>query len=158
LQKILSIEYLLDVKEQKKIKSPFKKEGMFNEATPLMFELAKELRRNMTDAEMILWRYLRAGINGMKFRRQRPIGIYVADFYCHKIKLIIEVDGVIHDKKKIKEHDKKREDDLKNLGYNVARFPNDKVLKEIETVLVDIHSLVENLSQVQNNSKANTSL
>ena len=95
--------------QQRKIKSPFKKGGMFNEANPLVFELAKELRRNMTDAEMVLWGYLKAGINGLKFRRQHPIGIYIADFYCHKLKLIIEVDGNIHDKKEIKEYDLNRE-------------------------------------------------
>jgi very-short-patch-repair endonuclease len=75
--------------ELKKIKSPFKKEGMLNEANLLVFELAKDLKRNMTDAEIVLWQYLRAGINGLKFRRQHPIGIYVADFYCHKLRLII---------------------------------------------------------------------
>ncbi len=95
------------MKEQKKIKSAFKKDGMFNEANPLVFELAKELRRNMTDAEIILWSYLKGGINGLKFRRQHPIGIYVADFYCHKIKLIVEVDGSIHNKKEVKDYDEK---------------------------------------------------
>ena len=80
---------------------------MFNEANPLVFELAKELRRNMTDAEIILWSYLKGGINGLKFRRQHPIGIYVADFYCHKIKLIVEVDGSIHNKKEVKDYDEK---------------------------------------------------
>jgi very-short-patch-repair endonuclease len=47
---------------------------MFNEANPLVFELARELRRNMTDAEMVLWGYLRVGVHGLKFRRQHPIG------------------------------------------------------------------------------------
>ena len=102
----------------KKIRSGFKKDGMFNEANPLVFELAKNLRRNMTDAEMILWQHLKAGINGIKFRRQHPIGIYVADFYCHKIKLIIEIDGSIHHKKEIKDYDIKRENDLKCLIGN----------------------------------------
>src|SRR3954468_11680510 len=96
-----------------KNKSAFKKEGMFNEANPLVFELAKDLRRNMNDAEIILWNCLKVGINGLKFRRQHPIGIYIADFYCHKLKLIIEVDGSIDDKKEIKEFDEKRENDLK---------------------------------------------
>jgi len=131
--------------QQRKIKSPFKKGGMFNEANPLVFELAKELRRNMTDAEMVLWGYLKAGINGLKFRRQHPIGIYIADFYCHKLRLIIEVDGNIHDKKEIKEYDLNRENDLKSWDYIIIRFSNQKVLKETQAVLVEINSLVENL-------------
>ena len=131
--------------QQRKIKSPFKKGGMFNEANPLVFELAKELRRNMTDAEMVLWGYLKAGISGLKFRRQHPIGIYIADFYCHKLRLIIEVDGNIHDKKEIKEYDLNRENDLKSWDYIIIRFSNQKVLKETQAVLVEINSLVENL-------------
>ena len=131
--------------QQRKIKSPFKKGGMFNDANSLVFELAKELRRNMTDAEMVLWGYLKAGINGLKFRRQHPIGIYIADFYCHKLRLIIEVDGNIHDKKEIKEYDLNRENDLKSWDYIIIRFSNQKVLKETQAVLVEINSLVENL-------------
>jgi very-short-patch-repair endonuclease len=132
--------------QRKKNKSPFNKEGMFNEANPLVFELAKELRRNMTDAEIILWNCLKVGINGLKFRRQHPIGIYIADFYCHKIKLVIEVDGSMHNKKEIKEFDERRENDLKNWGYNVIRFSNEHVLKERESALAQIHSTVEMLS------------
>jgi very-short-patch-repair endonuclease len=136
--------------EQKRNKSPFKKEGMFNEANPLVSELAKELRRNQTDAENILWDYLKAGRNGLKFRRQHPIGIYIADFYCHKIKLIVAVDGIIHDKKEIKDYDEKRENNLKNWGYRIKRFTNYQVLKEIEFVLAETDSIVKNLN---NNSK-----
>jgi cyclase len=101
----------------------------------------------MTDAEMILWQHLKAGINGIKFRRQHPIGIYVADFYCHKIKLIIEIDKSIHHKKEIKDYDIKRENDLKSWGYSVNRFSNDKVLKQREAVLAEIISFVQNLNK-----------
>jgi very-short-patch-repair endonuclease len=133
-------------------KSPFKKNGMFNEANPLVFELAKNLRKNMTHAEMILWNYLRTGINGLKFRRKHPIGIYVADFYCHKVKLIIEVDGSIHDKKEIKEYDIKREKDLINDGYTVIRFSNKQVVTEIEFVLSTITTYTQNLLNNYKNS------
>lgn len=84
-------------------KSAYKRGGMFDGANHLLSELVKDLRRNMTDAEMALWMHLKAGISGLKFRRQHPIGIYIVDFYCHKIKLIIEADGSIHDKKEIKQ-------------------------------------------------------
>ncbi len=62
-------------------KSPYKNDGMFAGANPLMFAKAKDLRKNMTDAEKILWQYLKNGIKSFKFRRQHPIGIYIADFY-----------------------------------------------------------------------------
>ena len=78
---------------KKSTASPFKNGGMFEGASHLIFANAKLLRKNMTAAETVLWMYLKAGINDCKFRRQHPIGIYIADFYCHKAKLGIEVDG-----------------------------------------------------------------
>ena len=135
-------------------KSPFKKNGMFNEANPLVFTLAKNLRKNMTAAEMILWGYLKAGYEGLKFRRQHPLGIYIADFYCHKLRLIIEVDGNIHDKQEIKEYDIKRENDLINDGYTILRFSNYQVLKEIDSVLKIISSQTQNLINNYKNLKA----
>ena len=134
--------------EQKKIKSPFKKDGLFNEANPVMFEIAKDLRKNMTHAEMILWNNLKAGINGLKFRRQHPIGIYVADFYCHKIKLIIEIDGSIHNKPETKNYDIKREKDLVDWGYKLIRFSNDEVNQALEKVLLTIKIKVEELTKL----------
>jgi len=83
----------------------------------------------------------------LKFRRQHPLGIYIADFYCHKIRLVIEVDGSIHQKDDVKLYDIKRETELKNEGYTVVRFTNDKVLKEIVTVIAEIDLIVENLSK-----------
>jgi cyclase len=71
-------------------KSPFKEGGMFDQAHPLLFERAKALRKNMTETEKILWNYLKAGVAGLKFRRQHPVGLYIADFYCHPIRLVIE--------------------------------------------------------------------
>lgn len=61
-------------------KSAFKEGGMFNQAHPLVFEMAKGLRKNMTEAEKLLWNYLKAGIDGLKFRRQHALGNYIADF------------------------------------------------------------------------------
>lgn len=131
--------------EQDKHKSAFKGNGMFRGASHLVFELAKDLRRNMTQTERLLWNYLKAGVHGLKFRRQHPIGIYIADFYCHKLKLIIEVDGKIHDLKDMKDNDNIREDFLKEQGCTIVRFTNDRVFKELDVVLDEINSLVENL-------------
>ena len=94
--------------------------------------------------------HLKAGVNGLKFRRQHPIGIYIADFYCNKIKLIIEVDGKIHDKEENKKCDKEREECLRRLGYTIIRFTNEEIKLDIKKVLADINSIVENELQKVN--------
>jgi imidazole glycerol-phosphate synthase subunit HisF len=115
-------------------KSPYKHEGMFAGANHLVFELAKDLRRSMNGAENILWLHLKGGFKGLKFRRQHPLSIYIADFYCHKIKLVIEVDGSIHNKPEVKEYDEKRQKDLVECGCNVIRFTNKEIITDISTV------------------------
>ena len=65
---------------------------------------------------------------GLKFRRQFPIGIYITDFYCPEKKLIIEIDGKVHDKKEQKKWDLDRENNLKTLNYNIIRFKNSEVM------------------------------
>jgi very-short-patch-repair endonuclease len=74
-------------------------------------------------------------LNGLKFRRQHPIHFYVADFYCHEKRLIIEIDGGIHEEDRIKEHDDNRTAELERLGIRVIRFTNDEVIKSKELVL-----------------------
>ena len=77
-----------------------------------IFSNAMELRRTMTEAEIILWNELRnKKLNGYKFRRQHPIKNYVADFYCHEARLVVEVDGEIHKDESTKEYDEKRTHD-----------------------------------------------
>ena len=124
-------------------KNPFKENGMFAGAHPLVFQLAKDLRRNMTHAEKILWMHLKEGVHGLKFRRQHPIGIYVADFYCHKIKLIIEADGNIHEIGNNPACDKEREKSLNEKGYKMIRFKNYQIEKDLKTVLDQISSTTE---------------
>lgn len=77
---------------------------MFEGASHLLFEKAKQLRKKMTGAEEILWLHLRKGLNGYKFRRQHPIGNYITDFFCFKARLIIEIDGSVHNSNEIKEN------------------------------------------------------
>jgi len=129
------------------MKNPYKTGGMFEGASHLIFENAKQLRKNMTDAETVLWMHLKKGIDGLKIRRQHPIGIYIADFYCHKVKLIIEVDGSIHEKADIKENDEKREIELNNWGYKLVRFTNDEVLKKTENVISNIAQTIKELNK-----------
>jgi very-short-patch-repair endonuclease len=117
------------------LKNPYKEGGMFEGASYIIFANAKHLRRNMSDAETVLWMHLKKGINGYKIRRQHPIGLYIADFYCHKVKLIIEVDGLIHKKGEIKTLDKRREKELIGWGYSLIRFSNKEVFKTPEIVV-----------------------
>jgi cyclase len=128
-------------------KSPYKKGGLFEGANPLVFELAKDLRRNMTHAETILWMHLKAGIKGLKVRRQHPIGNYVADFCCFKLKLIIEVDGAIHKNERVKAYDTERQTNLEKLGYEFLRFQNQEIEKDIESALSRIDTKAEVLLQ-----------
>lgn len=134
---------------QRKLCSPFKEGGMFDQARPLVFAKAKVLRKNMTNAEKILWHYLKTGINGLKFRRQHPLGLYIADFYCHPIRLVIELDGSIHNNEDVKINDDLRERDLINWGNTVIRFENQEVFTEIEKVLLTIKDKAAELSKVK---------
>jgi len=108
---------------------------MFFGASRFIFENAKALRKNMTDAEQILWGYLKAKPNGFKFRRQHPLGIYIADFYCHKLKLVIELDGSVHDNEEVKKNDALRQKLIEEDGLNVIRFTNKEVMNIIQKVL-----------------------
>ena len=91
--------------------------------TPQAQASAKELRQNMTDAEKLLWSKLRnRQLYNFKFRRQQPIGIFIADFYCAKAKLVIELDGHAHADKV--EYDLERTRWLNSVGYMVLRFWN----------------------------------
>lgn len=102
--------------------------------SPKKIKRAKELRKDMTPAEKILWEHLRAKrFNGLKFRRQQIIAGFIVDFYCHSLGLIIEVDGKIHDKRK--EKDLEREAILKAQGFQMVRFTNQQVIEDIEAVL-----------------------
>ena len=121
---------------------------MFEGASHIIFENAKRLRKNMTNAEEVLWIYLRR-MEGLKFRRQHPIGIYIADFYCHKAKLVIEVDGLIHEDLTIKENDKVRQTDLENWGYSILRFTNQQVITDIENVLDSIRTTIQKINNIQ---------
>ena len=101
--------------------------------------LAREMRKEPTVAENILWQELRAHkLDKLKFRRQHSINKFIVDFYCREIKLIIEVDGEIHTFQK--ENDLIRQEFLGELGYKVLRFKNEEVINSIEKVLEKIRS------------------
>lgn len=108
---------------------------MFYGAEPVIFKYAKELRNNPTQAEQILWEYLKNKQLGAKFRRQHPISNYIADFYCHKLRLVIEIDGDYHADVEQMRYDKFRSEELEKFEIKVIRFSNKQVLNDIEFVL-----------------------
>lgn len=98
---------------------------------------ARELRRNMTPAEKILWETLRHNrLNGLQFRRQQIINPYIVDFYCHAKALVIEVDGDIHDLQR--DYDQERSGYLEARGFRILRVSNDDVKENLLTVLQKI--------------------
>jgi very-short-patch-repair endonuclease len=103
-------------------------------------ERAKELRREMTLAEKLLWQEVRAKKLGVRFRRQQVIQGFIVDFYCHKAGLVVEVDGDIHDLQQ--EEDARREKVLGEMGLRMVRFRNDAVVKSLSTVVGRIRELV----------------
>ena len=106
-----------------------------------MKEIARNLRKNLTEPEQHLWHHLRKGqIQGFRFRRQVPIGKYIVDFVCFEKRLIIEIDGGQHVLQK--DEDDARTEWLESEGFKVVRFWNHDVLKEINSVKeVILHSL-----------------
>lgn len=97
---------------------------------------AKEHRKGMTKSEACLWKFVlsRQQMMGYKFRRQRPILRYIADFACLRLKLIIEVDGGYHSAPHVQERDRLRDETLASLGYTTLRFSNRDVLERIDVV------------------------
>ena len=102
-----------------------------------MLERAKKLRRNMTPAEKILWKELKANrLNGLHFRRQQVVHGYFPDFYCHQHELIVELDGGIHELQK--EYDAERQEYLRSLGFRIIRFKNEEIQNDLKAVLMKI--------------------
>ena len=106
---------------------------------PAKVERSKELRREMTPAERILWQQLRRNqLNGWHFRRQQIIDGFIADFYCHAAGLVIELDGGIHQRQA--DYDAERDQVLTAHGLRVMRFKNEEVLRDLKSVLARIQA------------------
>ncbi|MBW4622225.1 MAG: endonuclease domain-containing protein [Cyanosarcina radialis HA8281-LM2] len=106
-------------------------------STPEIELNARNLRQNLTPAEQILWQHLRnRKLHGLKFRRQHPIGRFIVDFYCPEYRLIVELDGEIHDRQV--EYDMARTEQLQADGDRVLRFQNQEVLDRLSWVLEQI--------------------
>ncbi len=112
---------------------------MFYGAKPEIFIRARALRNNMTIAEKRLLEKLRNNqVLGLRFKSQHPISQFIVDFYCHPLKLVIEIDGEIHDIKCNKEYDDNRTFELEKLGLTVIRFNNKDIIEGIDSVVQKI--------------------
>ena len=101
------------------------------------------LRRSMTKAEAVLWKKLKdRKLFPTKFRRQHPIIIFIVDFYCHEYRLVIEVDGDIHNDEIANQYDLGRTEVLNKFGLKVIRFTNDQILYSTDTVITKIHHVI----------------
>ena len=109
------------------------------DAPEIHFSRARNLRRTMTEAEIKLWEFLNnRKACGYKFRRQHPLGLYIADFYCHEKRLVVEADGEIHLNPEAVEKDENRTAVLEQYGITVIRFSNQEVLEETDSVVQSI--------------------
>ena len=111
---------------------------------PKLKDRSRELRKNATFTERLLWKHLRSGqLNGYRFLRQKPIDEFIVDFYCKKVHLVIEIDGVTHNGKQ--DYDKRRENRLKDLGLTVMRLDGYYVLKNITGALELIMGCIKDI-------------
>ncbi len=94
---------------------------------------ARAMRRAPTEAEARLWRRLRRGLLGVRFRRQVVMGRFIADFYCAAAGLIVELDGSVHDERR--DVDEERDRLLRRSGMQILRFRNEDVLDDLDAVL-----------------------
>lgn len=112
---------------------------MYKYADPMLYgvlkEFARENRKNQTEAESVLWHYIKDKALGVKFLRQHIIADCIADFACTDFKLIIEVDGGYHSEVNQIYNDLQRIEKLNRLGFEVIRFKNEEVLFDIENTL-----------------------
>jgi very-short-patch-repair endonuclease len=114
---------------------------MYFRATPEIINIARMLCENMTASEKLLWERLKPKqICDIRFRRQHPIFIFIADFYCHEAKLVVEIDGKIHDQQT--EYDDGRSAEMEKFFIKIIRFTNYEVENKIDEVIEKITNTV----------------
>ncbi len=130
-----------------KMKTRVIERNMFYGASRNTFDKAHQLRSEMTEAEKVLWQVLKnRRLFKVKFRRQHPVDIFIVDFYCHELKLAIEIDGGIHLNKEVAEYDDGRSHDIEKFGIKILRFTNDQVFRHRSSVIKEILYTVTSLS------------
>ena len=124
-------------------KNSLQSENMWKGASPKIFSNAKKLRDNGTEAEEKLWLAVKNNqIEGFKFRRQHPLSFYIADFYCHALKLVIEIDGGYHLTEEQQLLDEERSKNIEFQGLKVIRFTNEEVLAQLPEVIDTIKAFI----------------
>lgn len=125
----------------------------YNHYNKNLKEFARELRNNSTLSEVIFWDKLlkRKQLRGYPFLRQRPIKNFIVDFFSKDLKLIIEIDGEIH--KFQKKKDKRREEELKELGFSIIRFHNNEILQDLFNVQRTLEDFIDKFEE-KNKSKS----
>ena len=109
----------------------------------------RKLRRESTNAERLFWIQVKNKTIGYKFRRQFNIGRFIVDFYCHELRLIVEIDGFTHENEERQKRDAARQRYLENLGYKVIRYTDDQVLNDTEAMVRDLKNKCEELRQTR---------
>lgn len=127
--------------------SPFE-EGTIMEQMKILYnpklkEYATQLRNNSTPGEIKIWKCLKGKrMYGYDFHRQKPIDEYIADFYCYKLRLVIEIDGYSHTFDEVKRKDKIKERKIRELGFKILRFSENEVRANIDNVLNEIEKYI----------------
>tara|TARA_R110000868_G_scaffold368532_1_gene631615 strand:+ start:489 stop:878 length:390 start_codon:yes stop_codon:yes gene_type:complete len=112
---------------------------------PKLKLLARQLRKNSTLPEVLLWQNIKQRAYGVQFHRQVPMLDYIVDFYCHEIRLAIEIDGQSHDHNFL--NDAKRQGEIEAYGVTFLRFSNEEVKKNMFSVLLVIEETVKELTK-----------
>ncbi len=112
---------------------------------PNLKVLARKLRKNMILSEILLWQKIRNKSFGVEFHRQLPIDNYIVDFYCHELKLVIEIDGDSHNFDEVYENDIVRQKKLESLGIQFIRFDDIEVKKNMNNVLLELEQKVNEI-------------
>ncbi len=121
---------------------------MYYGASMKLFKFAEKMRLAPTKGEKAMWCLLKAEtLIGIKFRRQHPIATFIADFYCHELRFVIEIDGGYHLSDFQKEYDDFRDEDMMAMGITVIRFTNNEVIKESK---FDLQKLSDKIRLLQN--------
>ena len=119
------------------------KKSMFCESSPIIFANAGKLRNEPTSSELIFWSLLKQHFSNFRFKRQHPISQYIADFYCHKLNLVIEIDGSRHQTEEITNNDKVRDEFLQTLDLKIIRFTNDDVCKNGDRIVKKLKDVID---------------
>ena len=122
------------------------KQPYYYGASDKIFDRALNLRKDSTKAEKLLWKILRnRQVFNLKFRRQHPMIRYVADFYCEELKLVIELDGDIHELEEIKHNDIERQKNIEEFNITVLRFTNEDIFSNPDVVVTAIKKLINEI-------------